>query len=390
MISTKLSKKGLQNPIKIARDLIRCPSVTPADAGAIGVLTQALEELGFVCNRLEFSEPNAEPVINLYARLGTTAPNFCFAGHTDVVPTGEGWKNDPFAAEEIEGYIIGRGAVDMKGAIAAFVAATAQYLDTQNNMRGSISLLITGDEEGLAINGTTKVLKWLKEKNEIIHGCLVGEPTNPLKLGDMIKIGRRGSLNAILTVKGIQGHAAYPHLASNPVLGITKLLSALTTVTLDTGNKRFQPSTLTLTSIDVGNDTTNIIPPQAKARFNIRFNDEHTGEGLTQLLYQILDKVNIEGSYKLEVIISGESFISPEGALSKIIANAVKEVTGRTPELSTSGGTSDARFIKSHCPVYEFGLTSKTMHKVNEKVAVSDLYDLTQIYRTILSQYLSE
>lgn len=388
MVNIKTSQKNLSNPVLLTKDLIRCPSVTPTDAGAIGVLIEALEQLGFTCHKLDFTEPNTEPVTNLYARLGTASPNFCFAGHTDVVPTGSGWNTDPFSAEEVGGFITGRGAVDMKGAIASFVAATAQYLEENRNMQGSISLLITGDEEGLAINGTKKMLTWLGEKGEEISACLVGEPTNPLKLGDMIKIGRRGSLNAILTVKGTQGHAAYPHLANNPVLGITQLLSALTSVTLDTGNVNFQPSTLTLTSIDVANPTTNLIPPEAKARFNIRFNDEHTGESLTTLLHQILEEVNVEGSYSLNITISGESFISSEGPITKIMSQAIKEVTGKTPELSTSGGTSDARFIKSYCPVYEFGLTSETMHKVNEKVSVNDLNDLTKIYKKILTKYL--
>ena len=373
----------------MARALIRCPSVTPEDAGALGVLQSALEDLGFECHRLQFEEAGTEPVHNLYARLGQTGPNFCFAGHTDVVPVGLGWTLDPFAADIVDGHLYGRGAADMKGAIACFVAAVAQLIEEASKPAGSISLLITGDEEGPAINGTKKVLDWLARRGETLDACLVGEPTNPTFLGEMIKIGRRGSLNAKLTVFGTQGHAAYPHLADNPIMTLMRLLGALTTAPLDEGTATFQPSTLTLTTIDVGNTATNVIPAEAHAAFNIRFNDSHSGESLTRWLNETLEKSGNGASFTLDVSVSGESFVTPPGQLSDLVSEVVQEVTGKTPELSTSGGTSDARFIRSACPVCEFGMIGLSMHKADERVALNDLDSLTNIYRNILTRYFA-
>lgn len=380
---------ALTDPLPLARDLIRCPSVTPEDAGALGVLENALSILGFECHRLCFEEPDTEPVDNLYARLGTTGPNFCFAGHTDVVPVGQGWTVDPFSADIIDDHLYGRGAADMKGAIACFTAAVARRLQSADTPTGSISFLITGDEEGPAINGTKKVLDWLQGRGEILDVCLVGEPTNPTRLGEMIKIGRRGSLNGKLTVYGTQGHAAYPHLAENPIPHLMKLLDALTASPLDAGTETFQPSTLTLTSVDVGNDTTNVIPGEARAAFNIRFNDSHSGDSLTAWLQETLAAAADGADFTLDISVSGESFVTPPGELSALVSDAVGHVTGETPELSTSGGTSDARFIQNACPVCEFGMIGLTMHKADERVAIADLKNLTEIYHRILERYFS-
>ncbi len=379
----------LKDPLPLAQELIRCASVTPEDAGALDVLEAALTALGFTCHRLPFEETGTAPVDNLYARLGTAAPNFCFAGHTDVVPVGNGWTTEPFAGDVIDDHLYGRGAADMKGAIASFVAATTRYLDENDQPAGSISFLITGDEEGPAINGTQKMLGWLKEQGEVLDACLVGEPTNPTHLGEMIKIGRRGSLNGKLTAYGTQGHAAYPHLADNPITALLRYANALTAQPLDEGTETFQPSTLTLTSVDVGNDTTNVIPANARLAFNIRFNDSHTGASLSEWLRSTLDTASNGAAYDLDIQISGESFVTPPGALSTLVAEAVQAVTQKVPELSTSGGTSDARFIRAACPVCEFGLVGLTMHKSDERVALSDLNDLTEIYRRILHSYFS-
>lgn len=375
---------GTPDPIALAQALIRCPSVTPEDAGALAVLEAALRPLGFVCHRVRLEEAGTAPVENLYARLGTAAPNFCFAGHTDVVPAGDAsrWSVDPFGGEIINGRLFGRGAADMKGAIAAFVAAVGRVLAEQGPPPGSISLLITGDEEGVSINGTRKMLGWLAERGERLDACVVGEPTNPHALGEMIKIGRRGSLYGALTVCGAQGHSAYPHLADNPLPRLLRMLSALTEGELDSGTAHFQPSTLALTSIDVGNTAGNVIPAQGSAAFNIRFNDSHTAASLEARLRQAFDAVG--GAYDLRLTVSGEAFLTPPGPLSERVADAVARVTGRRPELSTTGGTSDARFIKSVCPVVEFGLIGETMHKVDENVALSDLEGLTGVYTQIL------
>jgi succinyl-diaminopimelate desuccinylase len=376
----------LRDPLPLAQALIRRASVTPADDGALEVLEQALGALGFTCRRLPFGGADGRPVIqNLYARLGSSGANFCFAGHTDVVPPGSGWTAEPFAGEVRDGQLYGRGATDMKGAIACFVAAVARLLDQQGAPQGSISLLITGDEEGPAHDGTIKVLHWLREQGEVLDACLVGEPTNPHRLGEMIKIGRRGSLNGRLTVFGTQGHAAYPHLADNPIPRLMRMLTAITEHPLDDGTEHFQPSTLALTTVDVGNKAVNVIPAQASAGFNIRFNDMHSGASLEEWLRATCDKVG--GNYQLTVEVSGESFLTPPGPLSEVLVQAIASVTGTTPELSTSGGTSDARFIKDVCPVAEFGLVGQTMHKADERVAVADLESLTGIYLAVLRDY---
>lgn len=379
----------LAGPLALAQALIRCPSVTPDDAGALDVLESALTALGFTCHRLRFEEVGTDPVDNLYARLGTGGPNLCYAGHTDVVPVGTGWTVDPFSADVIDGHLFGRGAADMKTAIACFVAAIARYTSGHDPQSGSISFLITGDEEGPAINGTTKVLDWLNERNETLDACLVGEPTNPTRLGEMIKIGRRGSLNAKLTVYGTQGHVAYPHLADNPILTLMRLLGALTEAPLDKGSETFQPSTLTLTSIDVGNTATNVIPAEARAAFNIRFNDLHSGESLSDWLNETLKTAAGEASFDLSIVVSGESFVTPPGPLSTLVSNSVETVTGQTPDLSTSGGTSDARFIRKACPVVEFGLVGLTMHKSDERCSLEDMANLTEIYQHILAGYFA-
>ncbi len=362
--------------------------MTPEDGGALGVLEAALSDLGFACHRLKFSADGTPDVDNLYARLGDGKPNFCFAGHTDVVPLGnpDAWSVDPFGGDVIDGVLYGRGATDMKSAVAAFVEAARRFLDGRNGaFDGSISLLITGDEEGPAINGTKKVLDWMAENGETIDVCLVGEPTNPTALGDMIKIGRRGSLSGTLTVPGVQGHTAYPHLADNPLPRLVKMLDAMASTPLDDGTDHFQPSNLQLTTVDVGNPATNVIPAQARAGFNIRFNDLHTGASLTEWLHDRCKAVG--GDYELDIHVSGEAFLTPPGRFSELLARTVTDVTGRTPELSTSGGTSDARFIKDFCPVAEFGLVGQTMHKVDERIAVADLDALTDIYAAVLDGY---
>ena len=376
------------DPFELAQALIRCPSVTPEDAGALGVLQDALEGLGFACHRLVFSAPGTADVDNLYARLGDGAPNFCYAGHTDVVPVGDAaaWTVDPFGAEVIDGRLHGRGAVDMKCAIACFVAAAARFLaDHGSGFGGSLSLLITGDEEGPAVNGTAKVLDWLAGRGEALDACLVGEPTNPEHLGEMIKIGRRGSLNGHLTVVGAQGHVAYPQRADNPVPQLMRMLDKITAAPLDEGTEHFQPSNLEVTSVDVGNPAPNVIPARAEARFNIRFNDSHDGAGLERWLRESFDSVSAE--YQLDIEISGEAFLTPPGDFSKLVENAVSGVTGKTPELNTSGGTSDARFIRHFCPVAEFGLVGATMHKTDESVTLDDIGALTEIYLRILDGY---
>ena len=383
------SAEALAHPLALARALIRCESVTPADGGALDVLQEALQTLGFTCHRLPFEEPGTATVDNLYARRGESRPNFSFAGHTDVVPTGERaqWSREPFAAQVEDGVLYGRGASDMKGAIAAFVAAVSRF-GAVGDGAGSISLLITGDEEGPAVNGTRKVLDWLAERGETLDVCLVGEPTNPQELGEMVKIGRRGSLNGTLRIAGRQGHVAYPMLADNPLPRVVALLNALLALKLDEGTDHFQPSRLELTSIDVGNEATNVIPGSAAARFNVRFNDRHTGANLERTIRACLDATG--EPYTLTTEVSGEAFLTPPGRLSTIIGDAVAAVTGRTPTLSTTGGTSDARFIKDHCPVAEFGLLSRTMHRTDECVPVDALERLADIYLGILERYFAD
>lgn len=370
------------DPVGLAQDLIRCPSVTPEDAGAIGVLAQALTGLGFTCHAVE-SATGGPTIKNLYARLGEAGPNFCFAGHTDVVPVGSHWTVEPFGGHVIDGRLFGRGAADMKGAIACFVAAVARFLEA-GPPKGSISLLITGDEEGPAVDGTVKVLDWLAARGEKLDLCLVGEPTNPRQLGEMMKIGRRGSLNCKIRVFGTQGHSAYPHLADNPIPRLLEMLRRLTEKPLDEGSEHFQASTLALTTVDVGNAATNVIPAEASAGFNIRFNDLHSGASLEKWIRETLETVG--GDYECKVEVSGESFLTQPGVLSDAVADAAQAVTGRRPELSTTGGTSDARFIKNFCPVLEFGLVAQTMHKVDEHVLVADMHGLTDIYVRVLDR----
>ncbi len=374
--------------VDLARALIRCPSVTPEDGGSQETLARALESLGFVCHRMTFQAPGTPDVKNLYARLGTGAPNFCFAGHTDVVPVGDpdAWTVDPFGAEIHDDVLYGRGAADMKGAIAAFVGAVSRFLNERRGaFDGSISLLITGDEEGPAINGTVKVLRWMEERGERIDDCLVGEPTNPTRLGEMIKIGRRGSLSGWITVRGVQGHTAYPQLADNPLPRLARMLSALADAPIDDGTDHFQPSNLQLTTVDVGNAATNVIPAVARAAFNIRFNDLHSGEDILAWVRGRLDSV--AGEYELDTHLTGESFLTPPGRLSDLIQQAIDSAVGGEAALSTTGGTSDARFIKDYCAVAEFGAVGQTMHKVDERASLADLAALGQIYEGVLNGY---
>ncbi len=366
---------------QLAAALVRCASVTPADGGAQALLAAELETLGFGIHRLRFGE-----IDNLFARWGSGSPHFCFAGHTDVVPPGDSWRHPPFSGDIVDGVLYGRGSCDMKGAIAAFVAAASDVIAAPPP-HGSISLLITGDEEGPATDGTVRVLEWLAARGEIPDFCLVGEPTNPSALGDMIKIGRRGSLNARITLHGIQGHTAYPHRADNPVHRLVAALAELTITKLDGGSASFEPSGLQVTSIDVGNPATNVIPATASACLNIRFNDLHTGASLEACLRNILAR-HAE-KFDLAVQVSGEAFLTAPGQFTEILADAVRRVTGRAPLLDTGGGTSDARFIARYCPVAEFGLVGATMHKADECVPVADLLQLADIYATMLRRVLA-
>ena len=384
------------DPVELSRALIRCPSVTPIDAGALDVLQSYLEGVGFTVYRRVFEEDGTAPVDNLYARVGPSengVPNLCFAGHTDVVPPGDeaAWRHPPFAAEIDGDMLYGRGATDMKCAVAAFAVAAGRVAQRDGGLPGSISLLITGDEEGVSINGTRKALGWITDMGEHLSACLVGEPTNPgavgEDLGGMVKIGRRGSLNGVLGVTGVQGHAAYPERADNPILPLLGMLNALTGTPLDDGSEYFQPSTLTLTSVDVGNPATNVIPRRAEAKFNVRFNDTFTSETLIEEIRQRLNGVGHD--YDLDIRVSGESFLSAPGPLAEIVRDVVEEITGSRPQPSTTGGTSDARFIKDFCPVCEFGLYSDAAHKVDEHVPVADIKRLTDIYEQVIERYLA-
>ena len=394
---------GSLDSLDLAQRLIRCPSVTPVEGGALDLLEAVLGGLGFTCHRLPFSEPGTADVDNLYARLGDTGPNFCFAGHTDVVPVGDAkaWRVDPFGAEIVDGALYGRGAADMKGAIACFVTAAARFLETRGGeFGGSLSLLITGDEEAEAINGTRKMLTWLAERGETLDACLVGEPTSNDALADMIKIGRRGSMNGQLTVTGTQGHAAYPQLADNPLHHLVRMLDAVTAEPLDAGNAHFQPSSLQITTIDVGNEASNVIPAEARAALNVRFNDAHDSAAIEAWLRRHFDTV-LDGApdrtpngthgarYELAIRVSGESFLCPPGPLSDLLGRAVEGTLGRTPELGTTGGTSDARFIKDHCPIAELGMLNATAHKVDEHVSLDDLRGLEAVYGAALDGYFS-
>ncbi len=376
------------DPVSLAQRLIQRPSITPVDAGALDVMQDALEQLGFSCRRYRF-----EDVDNLYARLGTAEPCFMFAGHTDVVPPGDeaAWSKPPFDAETEDGVLWGRGAADMKGALAAMVAATSRYL-ADNQLPGSIAYLITGDEEGKAINGTKKVLEALAVEGERFDHCLVGEPTNPHQLGETIKSGRRGSLNCTLVARGRQGHVAYPERAENPIPPLLAVLDKLLARTLDEGHHPFQPSNLEVTTIDVGNPTTNVIPAEARANFNIRFNIKHTGDELSRWIYDEVALVDLdfEGTIEPNIHVTGEAFLTPAGAFTTLLQDSVEAELGRRPSLTTGGGTSDARFIQLYGPVAEFGLVGATMHQVDERVPVSDIESLTRIYTRILDRYFSE
>lgn len=369
--------------LALAQALIRRPSVTPKDAGALDVLQAVLKELGFTTHRLPFGD-----VDNLYARLGDSAPHFCFAGHTDVVPVGEGWKQEPFAAEVKDGMLYGRGAADMKSAIAAFVAALPRI----GKPNGSISLLITGDEEGAAVNGTVKLLEWLKARGEKIDHCVVGEPTSVGRTGDTLKIGRRGSINFKIAITGVQGHVGYPQKANNPIPVLAEVVTQLASEKLDKGTEHFDPSTLSFTSMDVGNETTNVIPAQARAAFNIRFNDKHTPESLTNWVTDRVTQIANQAGCEFTVTAqtSGVSFLTAPGKFTQLISDTVAGVIGESPFFSTSGGTSDARFIKDICPVVELGLTGGTMHKADECVPVAEIAVLTEIYAALLTAYFAK
>jgi succinyl-diaminopimelate desuccinylase len=380
--------------VTLARDLLRCPSVTPEEGGALAYLEHVFKDAGFVTHRVTFSEPGTPDVDNLYARIGTGTPHLMFAGHTDVVPPGEdtAWSHPPFGGEIADDLLYGRGAVDMKGAIACAVAAVLDHLAARGGrISGSVSFLITGDEESVAVNGTVKLLQWAAARGEKFDHCILGEPGNREAIGDTIKIGRRGSLNGTLIVHGRQGHVAYPQLADNPVRGLVTLMSALMAEPLDHGSENFDPSNLEFTTIDTNNKTVNVIPAEARARFNIRFNDHHTQASLKQLIEQ---RVAAAGSTVRHSFIwelsNADVFIAARGEFIELVAGAVKEVTGNTPALSTSGGTSDARFIKNYCPVVEFGLVGATMHQTDERVPLAHLRTLTEVYRRILQKYFLE
>lgn len=380
--------------LSIARDLLRCPSVTPVDAGALGVLENVLKSAGFETHRVTFSEPGAADIDNLYARIGTSSPHITFAGHTDVVPPGDDakWTHGAFAGDVAGGFLYGRGAVDMKGGIACSVAAVLDYLKAKGGKpKGSISFLITGDEEDVAVNGTIKLLKWAADRGEKFDHCVLGEPSNVSELGDCIKIGRRGSLSGTLIVEGTQGHVAYPHRAVNPVPHAAALIAAISSEPLDRGTDHFQPSNLEFVSVDVGNPAWNVIPAQAKARFNIRYNDCHTQESLRALIDQRVVKASgnsIRAHIKWEPS-NADVFRTQPGNFTDLVVAAIEDVTKRKPELNTGGGTSDARFITNYCPVLEFGLVGQTMHQIDERVPVSDLEKLTKIYRGVLERYFA-
>lgn len=385
-------RESLTDPLPLAQSLIRCRSVTPADAGALGVLEEALTGLGFTCTRLPFATGGPR-IENLYARRGTAAPNFCFAGHTDVVPPGDtsAWRFDPFAAQVADGTLFGRGAADMKSAIAAFVAAVARMGDRLGN-RGSISLLITGDEEGPAVDGTVRVLDWLKENGETLDHCIVGEPTAEFAAGDTVKIGRRGSLTGYLRVKGMQGHVGYPDRAKNPIPGLVAVLARLTARKLDAGTKDFQASNLEVTTVDVGNPATNVIPADARATFNIRFNTEQSAEGLRRWIESEIEAAlaPLKLSHEIKFVEGAHPFLTKQGTFTALLERAIGEAVGERPKFSTTGGTSDARFIHHHCPVAEIGLAGTTMHKTDERVSLEDLERLTRIYEAILNAYFAK
>jgi len=375
------------DPVALTQELIRRPSVTPADEGAMDIVQRTLEGLGFACRRMKFGE-----IENLYARFGTARPNLCFAGHTDVVPVGDAqaWSREAFAAEIVDGMLIGRGAVDMKSALAAFAAAAGKAI-AAGEVKGSLSFLITGDEEGVATHGTKMVVEALKAEGEVIDHCVVGEPSSAETFGDMIKIGRRGSINAWITVDGKQGHVAYPQRAANPIPVLVDLLAKLQNHVLDEGYEGFQPSNLEVTTLDVGNAATNVIPAQAKARLNIRFNPAHKGAELAAWIAREAAAADIDfaGTVKVEAVVSGEAFLTAPGLFTQVVADAVADVAGAAPELSTTGGTSDARFIRDLCPVVELGLVGKTMHAVDERAPVAEIRDLQAVYERLIARYFA-
>ena len=379
------------NELQLAKELIKFPSVTPIDAGVMKFLEQKLRILGFKTKILEFKEKGFKPVKNLYARLGTKEPNLCYAGHLDVVPPGnlKDWTVNPFKPSIKNGHLIGRGANDMKSSIAAFVSAVSTFLSLNKKFNGSISLLITGDEEGDAVNGTKKVVEYLKRKKEKINFCLVGEPTNPNRLGEMIKIGRRGSLTGKLTIIGLQGHVAYPQRANNPSTIIVKTLKELKEIKFDEGTKDFQPTNLEVTKININNSADNVIPATAEATFNIRFNDKHSSKSIKKKLYKIFNRITkkSKSKFKIDYRVSGEAFLTKPNKTTFMIQSIIKKVTKIKPKLSTTGGTSDLRFIREISPGLEFGLVGKTMHKVDEAVSLKDLKNLTKIYQYILKDY---
>ena len=379
------------NELQLAKELIKFPTVTPIDAGIMKFLEKKLKTIGFKTKILEFKEKNSKPVKNLYAKLGNKRPNFCYAGHLDVVPTGnlKDWTVNPFKPSIKKGYLIGRGANDMKSSIAAFVSAVSNFVENKGKFNGSISLLITGDEEGLAINGTKKVVDYLKKKKEKIDFCLVGEPTNPNKLGEMIKIGRRGSMTGRLSIIGVQGHVAYPQRANNPSTALVQILKELKEIKFDNGTKDFQPTNLEITGINIDNSADNVIPGLAYAKFNIRFNNKHTSISIKKKINKIIKKISNKNKskYKIDYSVSGEAFITKPNNTTFMIRDIIKKITKIKTQLSTTGGTSDARFIKKIAPCLEFGLVGKTMHKVDEAVSLSDLKKLTTIYLNILQNY---
>jgi succinyl-diaminopimelate desuccinylase len=394
VLKVAVMNASVADPILLARDLLRCPSVTPAEGGALTLIEGTLKAAGFDVHRVTFTEPGTAPVENLYARIGTAAPHIMFAGHTDVVPPGDtaNWMHGPFTGTIENGTLYGRGAVDMKGAVACSVAAALNHLaETGGKPKGSISFLITGDEESVAVNGTVKLLQWAAARGETFDHCILGEPSNASAIGDMIKVGRRGSLNGTLVVVGKQGHVAYPERADNPVRGLVTLMGALMAQPIDGGTQNFSASNIEFTSIDIGNPTTNLIPGEARARFNIRFNDLHTQESLKALIEEraqaaAAGRVHWGIEWKPS---NADSFLAPSGGFIELVVGAIADVTGRKPALSTTGGTSDARFIKNYCPVLEFGLVGQTMHQVDEQTPLADLTTLTAVYRAVLARYFA-
>ena len=379
------------NELQLAKELIKFPTVTPIDAGIMKFLEKKLKTLGFKTKILEFKEKNSKPVKNLYARLGNKGPNFCYAGHLDVVPAGnlKDWTVNPFKPSIKKGFLIGRGANDMKSSVAAFVSAVSNFISKGRQFNGSISLLITGDEEGVAINGTKKVVEYLRKKKEKIDFCLVGEPTNPNKLGEMIKIGRRGSMTGKLTIIGIQGHVAYPDRANNPSTALVQILKELKEIKFDNGTKDFQPTNLEITKINIDNFADNVIPGSANAKFNIRFNNKHSSNSIKKKIDKIIKRISKKNKSKFNIdySVSGEAFLTKPNDATYMIRDEIKKITKIKPKLSTTGGTSDARFIRKIAPCLEFGLVGKTMHKVDEAVSLSDLKKLTLIYSNILKNY---